>query len=88
MRSVSVLTPDNDHLHNYVHSLIVTNGFKKHISNSITGLGIALFTTIIPVTLYFTGISINSELWKTLFLIKFTTLTFIYILFEKKSRDN
>ena len=88
MRSVSVLTPDNDHLHNYLHSLIVTNGFKKHISNSITGLGIALFTTIIPVILYFTGISVNSELWKTLFLIKFTTLTFIYILFEKKSRDN
>lgn len=88
MRSVSVLSPDNDHLHNYVNTLLLTNGFKKHISNSITGLGIAFLTTIIPVTLYFSGVSINSELWKMLFLIELIMLTFIYILFEKNSQGN
>ncbi len=88
IRNTSVLTPDNNHLHNYLNSLFLNFGLTKHISNSITGLGIAFSTSIIPVMLFFSGVSINSELWKLLFFVEFLALSFIYILFEKNARRN
>ena len=50
----------------------------------MTGLGIAFCTTILPIYLYFDGISINSDIWRILFRTygKLTNKKFI----EKQSK--
>ena len=83
-KNLSLMTPDNNHLHNHLNAIILDFGFSKHISNSMTGVGIAFFTTIVPIYLYFYGISINSDIWRILFLFQLIVLSFIYIIFKKK----
>ena len=78
------MKPDNNHLHNHINSFLLSLGFRKHLSNSITGLGIATFTTSIPIYLYFTGVSVNSDIWMKVFILKFLLLIIMYVHFEKK----
>lgn len=84
IKNLSLMTPDNNHLHNHLNAILLDSGFSKHISNSMTGVGIAFCTTIVPIYLYFDGISINSDIWRILFLFQIIALSFIYIIFKKK----
>ncbi len=84
IKSSSVMSPDNNHLHNHINTFLLSFALSKHLSNSITGIGIAFSTTIIPMILFFSGVPINSDLWKILFLIELISLSLIYLLFEKK----
>jgi UDP-N-acetylmuramyl pentapeptide phosphotransferase/UDP-N-acetylglucosamine-1-phosphate transferase len=84
IRKMELMKPDNNHLHNHINTFILGLGFSKHTSNSITGLGIALTSSIIPIILYFSGTSLDSNMWRIFFLIQLITLSLIYIFFEKK----
>ncbi len=84
IRSTSVLKPDNNHLHNHINSFLLSLGYSKHLSNSMTGLGIAFSTTVIPIYLFFSGVPVNSDVWLEVFIVKFLLLLTIYIYFEKK----
>ena len=82
------MTPDNNHLHNHLNAIILNSGFSRHISNSMTGVGIAFCTSIVPIYLYFNGISMNSDIWRILFLFQIMALSFIYIILKKNSLDD
>ena len=84
IRKMELMKPDNNHFHNHINTFILSLGFSKHASNSITGLGIAIITSILPVILYFFGVSLNSDMWSIFFLFQLITLSLIYIFFEKK----
>ena len=78
------MNPDNNHLHNLINTFLCSKGLPKHIANSLTGLGLAIITISAPLTLYFTGFSIESEYWRTVFIMQILFLSLIYIFFEKK----
>ncbi len=84
IKKSSLFNPDNNHLHNLVNQFMMTFKISQHSANSITGLSIAIFSTLPPLCLYFFGISITSDLWVTIFGFQFLCLTFIYIIFAKK----
>ena len=69
---------------NHLNAILLDCGFSKHISNSMTGVGIAFSTSIVPIFLYFNGISINSDLWRILFLFQIIALSIFYIILKKK----
>ena len=52
IKSRSIMAPDNNHLHNYLNKFVLDFGFTSHTSNSITGLGIGVSTSILPIILY------------------------------------
>ena len=84
IKKSSLFNPDNNHLHNLINQYMLTFKISKHSANSITGLSIAILSTLPPVFLYFFGISITSDFWATIFGFQFFYLTLIYIFFEKK----
>lgn len=88
VRNTSIMSPDNNHLHNYINEYIINFDISKHISNSFTGIGIAVTTSGIPVLIYFFGSSIQSNIWQIIFAIQLLSLSLIYMFFEKKSREN
>tara|TARA_B110000444_G_C18771561_1_gene562810 strand:+ start:212 stop:1291 length:1080 start_codon:yes stop_codon:yes gene_type:complete len=77
----SLMSPDNYHLHNYMYNFLLSFGFKKHITNSFTGLIIAVLTSGPPLLLFFSDIIFD---WLCLFLIEISVLSIIYIYFTKK----
>ncbi len=83
IRSASVMKPDNNHLHNYLNEYILKYRLSQNTANSLTGLTIGFTTTIAPITLYFSGFAINSNIWIILFLVQFSLLSLIYIFFKK-----
>ncbi len=85
IKRLSLMTPDNNHLHNHLNAIILNYGVSKHLANSLTGVGIAFCTIIAPIYLYFDGISINSGIWRILFLFQIIALSIIYIIIEKKT---
>ena len=84
LKKSSLMNPDNNHLHNLINTFLRSKGLPKHIANSLTGLGLAIITISAPLTLYFTGFSIESEYWRTVFIMQILFLSLIYIFFEKK----
>lgn len=84
IKSTSVMSPDNNHFHNYVNTYILNFGISKHSANSITGLSIAFLTTITPICLFFSGFKIDSKIWIILFVSQFLLLSIVYFYFEKK----
>lgn len=84
LRKSSLMNPDHNHLHNLINTFIRSKGLSKHVSNSFTGLGLAITTISAPLTLYFTGFSIESEYWSVVFILQILFLLFTYIFFEKK----
>tara|TARA_B000000475_G_C15964907_1_gene434589 strand:+ start:135 stop:1226 length:1092 start_codon:yes stop_codon:yes gene_type:complete len=82
--NASILSPDNLHLHNFINNYLIKKGFKNNVSNSGTGLGIAFISSIIPLSLYFSGTNLHSELWEVIFIIQIIFLTAIYIFLQKK----
>ena len=87
-RNTPMMRPDNNHLHNYVNEYIVNIGISKHVSNSFTGIGIALSTSGIPLFVYFYGTPMQSNIWQIIFALQITSLSLVYLFFEKKSREN
>lgn len=88
VRNTPMMSPDNNHLHNYINEYIVKFDISKHISNSFTGIGIALSTSGIPVFIYFFGTPMQSNIWQKIFALQLLSLSLIYLFFEKKSREN
>ena len=84
IKKSSLFNPDNNHLHNLINQYMLTFKISKHNANSLTGLSIAILSSLPPVCLYFFGISEISDLWITIFSFQFFYLTLIYIIFEKK----
>tara|TARA_B100001059_G_scaffold236728_1_gene289479 strand:- start:86 stop:1183 length:1098 start_codon:yes stop_codon:yes gene_type:complete len=85
IKNTSLFNADNYHFHNYLNYYILNYISSKHIANSLTGISIALLSTYLPVSLYFLGISIISDLWLIIFGLQFFLLVFTYIFFKKKS---
>ncbi len=81
----SLFNPDNNHLHNYINQHMLTYKISMHTANSLTGIGIAILSTLLPVGLYFYGVPIISDLWLIIFCFQFSCFSLIYIIFAKKS---
>lgn len=81
----SLMSPDNDHLHNYFNDYLLSFGFKKHTTNSMTGLGLSLITSGPPLIIYFSNIETSDYFWVYFFLIQINLLVFIYLYCLKKS---
>jgi len=82
---VSLMSPDNNHLHNYANHYFLSRGFDHHRSNSLTGLVIASLTSCLPYYLFFVGVSPIDHIWLKLFICEFLFLYLIYIFLIKKN---
>jgi len=80
---VSLMSPDNNHLHNYVNDYFLFLGFSPHKSNSLTGLALASLTSFVPFFLFFIGVSPIDDVWLILFICEFLLLCVIYLLLTK-----
>jgi len=83
LNSTSLFSPDNHHLHNHINDYLLKNGFKENFSNSLTGLGLAFINSVLPLSLYFSGIPMQSQLWKVIFTLQLIILIIIYNFFTK-----
>ncbi len=86
LRKSSLMNPDNNHLHNLINTFLLSKGLSKHIANSFTGLGLAIITISAPLSLYFSGFSIESEHWKVVFILQVLFLSLTYIFLKKNSQ--
>lgn len=84
LRKSSLMNPDNNHLHNLINTFFLSSGLSKHAANSLTGLGLAVITISPPLSLYFSGFSMESVYWRIVFILQILFLSFTYIFFEKK----
>ena len=80
----SIFHPDNKHLHNYINTYILSFGIDPHTSNSLTGVTIALFTSGIPVIIFFSGVSPKSSIWLIIFSIQIIILVFLFLFFANR----
>ena len=80
---VSLMSPDNNHLHNYLHNYFISVGLNSHNSNSLTGLLLASLTSILPLYLLIGGIKPNDNIWLLLFIFEFLFLCLIYLILNK-----
>ena len=83
MTNVSLMSPDNNHLHNYLHDYFISVGLNSHNSNSLTGLILASFTSILPLYLFIRGINQNDNKWLPLFKCEILFLCQIYLILNK-----
>ena len=84
IKNTSLINADNNHLHNHLNHYALNFMSSTHNANSFTGISIALFSTFIPISLYFFGLPIFSDLWVIVFAFQFSLLVLIYIFFKKK----
>ena len=82
-KKVSLMSPDNNHLHNYLHDYLISVGLNSHNSNSLTGLILASLTSILPLYLFIGGIKPNDNIWLPLFICEFLFLCLIYLILNK-----
>jgi len=82
-RKVSLMSPDNNHLHNYANDYFLFLGFSSHKSNSLTGLVLASLTSFVPFYLFFIGVSPIDDFWLILFVCEFLFLCLIYLFLIK-----
>ena len=82
---VSLMSPDNNHLHNHVHDYFLSRGLNPHRSNSLTGLMLSSLSCVIPISLFIYGVSPNNNIWFFLFVIEFLFFCLIYFLLSKKN---
>ena len=79
----SIMSPDNNHLHNKLNYYFLSNGFKPHQSNSMTGIFLAFISSALPTYLFISGVSYLNNLWFGLFIFEFLVLSSIYLLLSK-----
>ena len=80
---VSLISPDNNHLHNYVYDYLLSVGFNSHKSNSLTGLILGSLTSTLPLYLFISGVKPNDKIWLSLFICEFLFLCLIYLILNK-----
>ncbi len=80
---VSLMSPDNNHLHNYVNDYFLFLGFSPHKSNSLTGLTLASLTSFVPFYLFIIGVNPIDDVWLVLFVCEFLFLCLIYLFLIK-----
>ena len=81
VNKTSLMSPDNYHLHNYINDYLLSCGCSRHIANSLTGIGIAIISSLPPVLLFLNNITND---WVSLFLIEVLFLSVTYFLLQKK----
>ncbi|MBR50881.1 MAG: hypothetical protein CMD58_00005 [Gammaproteobacteria bacterium] len=84
LNKTSIFHPDNEHLHNYINTYILSFGIDRHTSNSLTGVAIALFTSGIPLIIFFSGVSPKSSIWLIIFSIQIIILVFLFLFFASQ----
>ncbi len=84
LNKTSIFHPDNEHLHNYINTYILSFGIDRHTSNSFTGVAIALFTSGIPLIIFFSGVSPKSSIWLIIFSIQIIILVFLFLFFANR----
>lgn len=64
----SLLAADNNHLHNMLFEKLKSSGFSPLLGNTCTGLSLAVFSILIPLTGYLLGLApLNSPVWLWVF---------------------
>ena len=81
--SAPIMSPDNKHLHNYVNEFYLSCGFKINLSNSLTGISIAVITSIPSLYSFFILGNLDSNFWLKLFITEFICLAITYHYFSK-----
>jgi len=82
-RKASLMSPDNNHLHNYTNDYFLLLGFSPHKSNSLTGLVLASLTSFVPFYLFIIGVNPIDDVWLVLFVCEFLFLCLIYLILTK-----
>ena len=82
-KKVSLMSPDNNHLHNYLNDYFLSLGLTANKSNSLTGLLLAILTSGLPIYLFMTGLKPIDDTWLFLFIFEYLSLCIIYLLFSK-----
>lgn len=83
INKLSVMSPDNNHLHNKLNDYFLAIGLNPLQSNSMTGVFVAFISTSLPTYLFITGIGLDNNLWFGLFIFEFLLLFTIYLLLTK-----
>ena len=83
INKVSMMSPDNNHLHNLVNQYFLSLGISMHKSNSITGLGLALITSGPPLCMLFLKVQPTDNLWFYLLFFQLLYLSIIYMFLGK-----
>jgi len=81
---VPIMQPDNDHLHNRVHSFFRALFSSKTVANSVTGLSIATGSSGFTLVGYVTELlPITSELWWWIFLLQGALYSVVFLITGK-----
>jgi UDP-GlcNAc:undecaprenyl-phosphate/decaprenyl-phosphate GlcNAc-1-phosphate transferase len=80
---VSIMSPDNNHLHNKLNNYFLNNGLNLHQSNSMTGIFLACISSALPAYLFINENNYSDNLWFGLFIFEFLVLSSIYLLLSK-----
>lgn len=80
----SIMSPDNKHLHNYIHDHILTYGLSRQIINSLTGVFIAVLSSGPAFYIFLTFPEIREEFWIMLFVIEILLLSLTYLILSNK----
>jgi UDP-GlcNAc:undecaprenyl-phosphate/decaprenyl-phosphate GlcNAc-1-phosphate transferase len=83
LSNVSIMSPDNNHLHNKLNCYFLIHGFNSHQSNSITGIFLAFISSSLPTYLYINGANPSNDFWFGLFIFEFLVLSSIYLFLSK-----
>lgn len=83
INKVSMMSPDNNHLHNLVNHYLLSWGFSMHKSNSITGLGLALISSGPPLFMIYLKVQPTDNLWFYLLVFQLLCLSTIYMFLGK-----
>ena len=76
---VSIMQPDNDHLHNRVHGFFRTFFSSKTTANSVTGVSVAFASSGFALVGYESGlIPITSHLWLWVFALQCVLYTAVF----------
>jgi UDP-GlcNAc:undecaprenyl-phosphate/decaprenyl-phosphate GlcNAc-1-phosphate transferase len=83
LNKVSVMSPDNNHLHNKLNNYFLNSGLNPHQSNSMTGIFLAFISSSLPTYLCINGVNPSNDLWFGLFIFEFLVLSSIYLFLSK-----
>ena len=81
---VSIMDPDNHHLHNYVYNYISIFIISKHIANSFTGSALAIISSGPAAYIFFKGLPLSDIRWMYIFFIEIFLLSIVYAALSKK----
>ena len=83
-----IMSPDNMHLHNYVNDYYLSLGLKNHASNSMTGISIAVISSLPALYSFFILRTFDGNYWLLLFICEFLVLILFYEFISKAFKKN